>query len=187
MSEFSRALAKFDHALGAAAQPDAAFDALYELTRAIVGARLFTIMTVDMEKMLARRAYTSDPQNYPCSGTKPVEMNRWFEVVHARREMFVANTLEEIALVFPDHELIGSLGCGSVVNLPIVLGGQLVATMNTLDREHHYSAGRVSVIGTEISLPAKASLLAFERLAHVGPPLRLQPSAKREEVMPPSR
>ena len=73
-------------------------------------------MTVDMGKMLARRAYTSDPANYPCSGTKPVEMNSWFEVVHTRREMFVANTLAEIAQVFPDHALIGSLG--------LRLGGQ---------------------------------------------------------------
>jgi hypothetical protein len=64
-------------------------------------------------------------------------MNSWFEVVHLRREMFVANTLAEIAQVFPDHQLIGSLGCGSVVNLPIVLGDQLVATMNILNREHH--------------------------------------------------
>ena len=63
--------------------------------------RLFTIMTVDMKAMLARRAYTSDPKNYPCSGTKPVEMNRWFEIVHSRREMFVANTLAEIARSFP--------------------------------------------------------------------------------------
>jgi GAF domain-containing protein len=166
MTGFSRALAEFDHALGAAAEPAAAFDALYELTRATVGVRLFTIMTVDMDQMLARRAYTSDQQNYPCSGTKPVEMNSWFEVVHTRREMFVANTLAEIAKVFPDHELIGALGCGSVVNLPIVLAHQLVATMNILDREHHYSPERISAIGAEISLPAKAALLAFEWLAH---------------------
>ena len=127
--------------------------------------RLFTIMTVDMEQMLARRAYTSDPENYPCSGTKPVEMNSWFEVVHTRREMFVANTLAEIAQVFPDHALIGSLGCGSVVNLPIVLGGQLAATMNILDREHHYTPDRVTRPASHLSLPAKAALLAFERLS----------------------
>ena len=96
MTDFSSALAEFDRALGAATHPDAAFDALHALTRATVGVRLFTIMTVDMEQMLARRAYTSDPENYPCSGTKPVEMNSWFEVVHTRREMFVANTLAEI-------------------------------------------------------------------------------------------
>jgi len=166
MIDVSGPLGEFDRALGAATRPDEAFDALYAFTKATVGVRLFTVMTVDMEKMLARRAYTSDPENYPCSGTKPVQMNRWFEVVHVRREMFVANTLAEIAQVFPDHELIGALGCGSVVNLPIVLAGQLVATVNILHREHHYSPERVSVIGADISLPAKAALLAFEGLAH---------------------
>ena len=143
MTDFSGPLADFDRALGLATRPEAAFDALHELTKATVGVRLFTIMTVDMKAMLARRAYTSDPKNYPCSGTKPVEMNRWFEIVHSRREMFVANTLAEIAQVFPDHELIGALGCGSVVNLPIVLGDELVATMNVLDRENHFSPDRI--------------------------------------------
>jgi hypothetical protein len=165
MTDISRAMAEFDRAIGAATEPDAPFDALHALTRATVGVRLFTIMTVDMDRMLARRAYSSDPENYPCSGTKPVEMNRWFEVVHTRREMFVANTLAEIAEVFPDHALIGSLGCGSVVNLPIELGGQLAATMNILDREQHYTPARTSAVRTELSLPAKAALLASERLA----------------------
>lgn len=164
MTDLSRALAAFDRALGAATEPDAPFDALHALTRTVVGVRLFTVMTVDMDRMLARRAYSSDPENYPCSGTKPVEMNSWFEVVHTRREMFVANTLAEIAKVFPDHALIGSLGCGSVVNLPIELGGQLAATMNILDREHHYTPERTSAVRAELSLPAKAALLASERL-----------------------
>ena len=164
MADFAPALAAFDRALGAATRPDAALDALHALTRATVGVRLFTIMTVDMRQMLARRAYTSDPENYPCSGTKPVEMNSWFEVVHTRREMFVANTLAEIAEVFPDHALIGSLGCGSVVNLPVELGGRLAATMNILDREHHYTPARTAVLRTELALPAKAALLAFEWL-----------------------
>jgi hypothetical protein len=164
MTETAEALRAFDRALARATRPEGPFDALLALTRATVGARLFTIMTVDMQRMLARRAYTSDPENYPASGTKPVEMNRWFEMVHGRREIFVANTLIEIARVFPDHALIGSLGCGSVVNLPIVLGDQLAGTMNALDREHHYTPERVATIATHLSLPAKAALLAFERL-----------------------
>ena len=164
MTDISHALGEFDRALGDAAYADAAFDALRALTETTVGVRLFTIMTVDMDRMLARRAYTSDPANYPSSGTKPVQMNRWFEVVHTRREMFVANTLAEIAQVFPDHELIGSLGCGSVVNLPIVLGGKLVGTMNILHREHHYTPARTALVATHLSLPAKAALLTFERL-----------------------
>ena len=42
----------------------------------------------------------------------------------------MANTKEDLAKIFFDHELIWSLGCGSVINLPIVIGGQVVGTLN---------------------------------------------------------
>lgn len=159
----------FDAELAAAATPEAAFAALHRLADAAVGARLFTVMTVDMAAGLARRAYTSDPESYPATGTKPVEMNAWFEVVHGRHEMFVANTLAEIAEVFPDHELIGSLGCGSVVNLPVLRAGRLVATVNLLDAEGHYTPERVGRVAAELTLPAMAALLLADLLGREGP------------------
>jgi hypothetical protein len=149
----------FTRALSAARDPGAAYDALHRLTDTLFGARLFTVMTVDMDAMLARRAYTSDPESYPTSGTKPVEMNAWFEVVHGRHECFVANTLAEIAEVFPDHALIGSLGCGSVVNLPVILRGDLVATVNALHEEGHYAPDRVASMHRDLTLPALAAVL----------------------------
>ena len=115
---------------------------------------------------LARRAYTSDPISYPATGTKPVEMNAWFEVVHGRHEMFVANTLADIAKVFGDHELIGSLGCGSVVNLPVLRAGVLVATVNLLDVERHYTRERVDIIASDITLPAMATLLTADLIGN---------------------
>ncbi len=89
------------------------------LVREVIGARLFTVMLSDMKAGLARRAYTSDPENYPASGTKPTHRNEWFDIVHGERRAFVANTIDDIAKVFPDHELIKSLGCESVINLPV--------------------------------------------------------------------
>ena len=155
----SRAHRTFVSELAVAATPEAAYAALHRLADSLVGARLFTVMTVDMEGGLARRAYTSDPVSYPATGTKPIEMNAWFEVVHGRHEMFVANTLSDIAKVFPDHGLIGSLGCGSVVNLPVLRAGQLVATINLLEAEQHYTPERVERIASDLTLPAMATLL----------------------------
>lgn len=150
---------RFNQTLSAAQHSDEVFGALHHLTNALVGAKLFTIMRVDMDAMLARRSYTSDTESYPTSGTKPVEMNRWFDVVHGRQESFVANTLADIATVFPDHELIGSLGCGSVINLPVILGGKLVGTVNMLDAERHYTPERVAVVERELVLPSMAAWL----------------------------
>ncbi len=162
MTHLTQARSAFDAELAAASTPDAAFAALHRLVDAVVGARLFTVMTVDMAVGLARRAYTSDPRNYPATGTKPIEMNAWFEVVHGRHEVFVANTLADIAKVFGDHELIGSLGCGSVVNLPVLRAGTLVATVNLLDAEGHYTPERVERVIADLTLPAMAAVMTAE-------------------------
>lgn len=156
----------FDTALAAAKTPDAAWRILQDLVQETVGAKLFTIMTVDMDAMLARRAYSSDPENYPAAGTKPITPTRWFDHVHEQGKTFVANTLEDIATVFPDHELIGQLGYGSVVNLPIKQNGQLVATMNILHEEQHYTPDRVTVTEETLSAPAHA---AYVRARSLGP------------------
>lgn len=158
MTDHSAALSAFDAAIAEAATPEAAFIALQTLARATVGARLFTVMTVDMENEVARRAYTSDAQSYPASGTKPINYGPWFDVVHKQRAYFVANTIADIAKVFADHELIDSLGCQSVVNMPVILQGELVATVNMLDAEGHYTPERVDAIRQTLSIPAKLAV-----------------------------
>jgi hypothetical protein len=148
-------LTEFDRTLAAATSAQDVWRLLSDLARAVAGHRLFTVMTVDLPAGLARRAYTSHPTEYPVSGAKPIHRDRWFDIVHGERRCFVANTIREIAEVFPDHELIASLGCGSVVNLPIVLGGELAATINMLDVEHHYDPGRVAAIQQHLTDPAR--------------------------------
>ncbi len=158
MTDISRHMKAFQQRVSAAETPEAAFDALCELTQATVGAKLFTVMTVDMSAGLARRAYSNEPVTYPTSGTKPIERNSWFDIVHGRGQCFVANTLADIAEVFPDHAVIGGLGCGSVVNLPIFLGGNLVATVNVLHEEHHYTEARQDTIRDGLALPSLAAM-----------------------------
>ena len=46
--------------------------------------------------------------------------------------------------MFPDHELINSLGCRSVVNLPAAFDGGVPGTVNCLDVAGHYTAERVA-------------------------------------------
>ena len=167
MTDPQPALRRFAHALSEAVTETQAFDALCVLTRDLVGAKLFTVMTADMQAMLARRAYTDDPVNYPTSGTKPIEIDRWFEQVHGRHQSFVANTLAEIATVFPDAELIGRLGCGSVINLPIILGGTMVATVNMLHEEGYYTPDRVALAHDILTLPAMAVMAVARQSTRV--------------------
>ena len=162
---FGSALVAFDTAIAGARSGEACWQALERLAAESAGQKLFTVMTVDLAADVARRVYTTDPAAYPVSGAKPITRNRWFEIVHGQRRTFVANTLAEIATVFPDHEKIGALGCGSVVNLPVVLAGELAATINMLHGAHYYTPARVAAIEGTLSIPSKLALLAARALA----------------------
>ena len=155
-----RQLRDFDRAIAGAAQPDEYWQALQNLTGTMVGFKLFTVMTVDMVKAEACRVYSSHPTQYPVSGTKPIHYDDWFDIVHRQQKLFVANTIADISKVFPDHEKIWSMGCGSVTNLPVIIGGQLAATINMLHEEHYYNAARVELIERYLSLPAKRACVA---------------------------
>ncbi|HWV22001.1 MAG TPA: GAF domain-containing protein [Devosia sp.] len=163
MTDHSTALAAFDAAIAEAKGVEAAFAALQTLTEATVGVKLFTYMTVDMENELARRAYTSDAVSYPTSGTKPIHYDAWFDIVHKQHAYFVANTIEDIAKVFADYELINSLGCQSVVNMPVILGGELVGTVNMLHEAGFYTPERVAEIKAVLSIPAKLAAAVAAR------------------------
>lgn len=159
-------LKTFETAAAAATETVAVWRALEDLAQAVAGHRLFTVMTVDMDAGLALRAFSSHPAEYPLSGTKPIQRDRWFDIVHGERRSFVANSIEDIASVFPDHGLIAAMGLGSVINLPVVLKGDLVATINLLDVPGHYTAARVAAAEARLLLPAQlccALALLFDR------------------------
>lgn len=159
MSRFQAELTAFDNALAKATKADEPFAALWRLTDAVIGAKLFTLMEANMKTEHAGRIFTSHPEEYPVSGSKPIRYNEWFDVVHKQRRTFVANNLIDIDKVFPDAELIGQLGCASVINLPIVLNDTLVGTVNILNGENHHTEERVELANNLLSIPAKAAWL----------------------------
>ncbi|MHA3915492.1 GAF domain-containing protein [Halovulum sp. GXIMD14793] len=137
MTDFNEAMASTD-------QPMATFKALEALVDKTIGVKLFTLMGIDSERGVARRNYSNMPDAYATSGEKPIENNPWTEQVQGRQETFVANSIEEIAAVFPDHELIKSLGCESCLNLPIVVNGSVIGTLNCLHNAGHFTPERVA-------------------------------------------
>ena len=165
MSNIQIAIAEFDAELPRAATLDQMWMALHNLYATTVEFKLFTITAMDIEQGLAHRSFTSDPGAYPVSGTKPIQFDDWFDIVHHQQRLFVANTIADIAKVFPDHQKIWSLGCGSVVNVPIVVNANLVATVNILDVEHHYTPERVELIQSYLVQPALETYLRVEQLS----------------------
>lgn len=163
MTELAK-LQTFTNTLAQAKTGPAAMQALSDLATDLVGAKLLTVTTLDMQAGLARRAYSNQPNAYPVSGTKPIVQDDWFASVHDHKQIFVANTLDEIAAVFPDHDVIGGLGCASVINIPIFLAGDLAATLNLLHEEGYYTPARVDRARDMLILPAMAALLGWQQL-----------------------
>ena len=146
------------------AQPEAAFDALRALTDEVVGVKLFTVMTHDSANGVAQRIYSNMPDAYPVSGTKPANETDWSRQVIGEKRTFVANDIEGIAKVFSDHELIKSLGCESVINVPIVVDGEVLGTINCLHEAGFYTDDKVAA-AEALKLPGAVCLLLNERIA----------------------
>ncbi|MDA4846539.1 GAF domain-containing protein [Hoeflea poritis] len=156
----------FKNAVERASNAQEVHRALEELTAALVGVKLFTLMTFDRQSGLASRCYTNMPEAYPCSGTKRVDSDRWTEQVLDGRQNFVANDIGGIAEVFDDHELIKSLGCESVLNLPVVVGGEVLGTINLLHEAGFYTPDKV-VAAEILKLPGSVCFLK-EKLSKGG-------------------
>lgn len=165
MNDNTEALVKFDAALDDALCPDGVYRALYELTQDMIGVRLFTVMETDVDKGEGCRVWSNQPDVYPTSGRKVLPRNHWFEVVIDRQEPFIANTIEEIDAVFPDADLIAQLGCGSVVNLPVVDGPRAIGSVNLLDHTGSFTPGRVAAIRNLLTVPAKRAMIRAAEMA----------------------
>ncbi|WP_446685680.1 hypothetical protein [Neoaquamicrobium sediminum] len=95
--DIEAALGAFHRAIAEETGPQKPWQALQALAQQIVGAKLFTVTTVDLDAEVARRLYTNMPEAYPVSGTKPITVDPWFQQVVIGKQLFVANTLEAIA------------------------------------------------------------------------------------------
>ncbi|SFJ02351.1 GAF domain-containing protein [Jannaschia pohangensis] len=159
------AKAQFAEDLAAAKTPEGSFAALFRLSDTLCPVRLWTVMTVDLDKGVAQRAFSNRADVYHVSGTKPIVRNAWFDTICGQRQTFVANTLDEIAAVFPDFELIASLGCGSVMNLPVFEDETLLATVNLLDVEGHFTPSRIRMVHDVLATPALSAMQAARKMS----------------------
>jgi hypothetical protein len=122
-------------------QPAAVFGALDAALGAVLGHRLFTLMRFHAVSGDSERVYTTHPAAYPVGGCKPLNPTAWTEQVLRRQQPYLGRTAADVRAVFFDHALIASLGCGSVLNLPVVWDGRSLGTINLLHEEGWYEEG----------------------------------------------
>ncbi|HET6183651.1 MAG TPA: GAF domain-containing protein [Acetobacteraceae bacterium] len=140
----------------AADQPAATFRALDRAMGAAIGHILFTVLVHHPRLRESERYYTNKPAEYPVGGRKPVTDAPWMRQVIGRGEPYIGRTREDIRAVFYDHELIASLGCESVLNVPVRWRGETLGTVNLLHQAGWYTEAHVPVARrlAQTTLPA---------------------------------
>lgn len=121
------------------------FTAVEAAARREVGIRLFTVLAWDDGRGALHRVHTSHPSEYPTGGEKVFSRDApWIRQVVLEQQPYLGPDRAAVADVFSDHELIATLGCGAVVNVPVVDGGRTLGVLNLLDAEGCYGDDSVA-------------------------------------------
>jgi transcriptional regulator with GAF, ATPase, and Fis domain len=143
-------------------QHDAVFRRTFDSLAADPGVVLFTALQWIPETSTLRRIFTSHPDEYPVGAEKTVEISAgWLDAVIAGKKPFLAADLTALREVFTDVELIRSLGCGAVINLPVLSDGAIVGVLALLDAEGTYTDDSVSTAAAIVEEDSAALAEAF--------------------------
>ena len=115
---------------------------VHKAVRAELGVKLFTILAFTDGGQTLHRIYSSHPQQYPVGGRKDVVADiaaDWVTRCRDEKAPYFGATREDVRRIFTDSALIESLGCGSIINVPIVRHGVSIGALNILDTEGKYS------------------------------------------------
>lgn len=124
------------------------FEEIHRVAETTVGVRLFTVSVLadTGTGMGMARVYTSHPAVYPVGGMKTFAGDTspiWLEQVIDRQQPFLGPDRGAVRTFFFDYETIESLGCGAIVNVPVVSNGSTIGSMNFLDSEGKYDQNSV--------------------------------------------
>ena len=129
-------LPHFQAVAAATAQAGSADDILAALDPtldAVFGHRLFTALLYHGPEGGTERYYSSNPDAYPVGGRKPPNPSPWSRQLFDEAKPYIGYDADDIREVFFDHELIVSLGCESIINIPVAHKGRVLGTLNVLN------------------------------------------------------
>ena len=159
----NQAFSIFEEKLARFTDPAETGAALHELARSLIPARLFTLTAINQAAGHVRRVYSSHPEAFPLLGTKPLVVDDWFRAMQTERRITTINTAAGMEGEFPDLALIRSLGCNASLSIPVMVGNDLLGTINVLDAEGSYPS---AIIDPAARLIVPASVVFLVLRAH---------------------
>ncbi|ABM08048.1 conserved hypothetical protein [Paenarthrobacter aurescens TC1] len=143
---------------------DAVFQQTFRAMQQKPGVILFTALQWIPQRSSLKRLFTSHPADYPVGGEKTVEISPgWLGTVIEDKKPFLAPDLEALREVFSDSQLIQQLGCGAVINVPVLdQQHNVVGVLALLDAEGKYTQQSVETAVDVINANLSALVQAFE-------------------------
>lgn len=138
-------------------QPQAGFAALSAYADALVGAKIFTVLGFDLARQQVTRLYTSDAGLYPADATDKLYDTVWERTLLGEKKPLVLNDYEALASLLPEAGKLRALGAEAMLNLPVVVAGEVLGALNMLHESGRYTAELVAE--AQALAPAAAALL----------------------------
>ncbi|WP_241082995.1 GAF domain-containing protein [Achromobacter xylosoxidans] len=124
-------------------EPHPMLRSLDGITQRAVGHRLFTALRYDLDAGLAYRLYSSAPSLYPATGTKEIATAPALRNMVENGRPLLTPDADAVRQNFPDADAIFSLGCASILNIPVYGQGRLLGQINLLHEENHFTAAQI--------------------------------------------
>lgn len=137
-------------------QPGATFRAIEAGMRATIGHKLFTIMLHHPDQQAVERIYSTNPAAYPVAGRRPTAEFPLRQRLLVEGEHCIVRDADDLRRTLFDHELIFSLGCESMLVMPVLWRGQTLGLLDLLHEAYWYSEADVALarLFAQLALPA---------------------------------
>jgi GAF domain-containing protein len=110
-----------------------------EIATERLGSILVTVTVLTPDGAEVSRVYSSHPDVYAVGGRKRLDPSQtspiWLDQVVAGQRAFLGADRQAVRDFFFDWATIESLGCGAIVNTPVVYGGETIGSINFLGPE----------------------------------------------------
>ncbi|KAH7252955.1 hypothetical protein B0J15DRAFT_466802 [Fusarium solani] len=119
--------------------PETIFKSLENTVIALFGYSLFTVLVYDAKSSTISRVYSTRQDVQPVGARKRVTSSPWAQLVLKDGRMYLGSTIEDMK-VFSEYEFLATIGCESVLNVPIrsSLSGEIIGALALLGEPHKY-------------------------------------------------
>lgn len=147
-------LEQASNAMREPARPERLYQVIDQAMKALVGYKLLTILQLRDERL--HRMHTSDLARYPAGGFKNIANDIWLKTMLSDGVPVISATPEIVKQRFFDHETIFAMGCGSVMNIPVLGPTGTLGSLNLLHEANWFNSEHILAASPFATLLAQA-------------------------------